>query len=124
MHDKNIVLAGQVSNTVNYYNHMDVLVFPTYREGFGNVSIEAQALGVPVITTNVTGAKDTVIDGETGYIVPKGDYADIASKIEKLLNDSELTKTLGDSAIKRVNEKFDSKIIWDDLLKVYRERLK
>lgn len=124
MNDENIVLAGQVSNTVDYYNHMDVLVFPTYREGFGNVSIEAQALGVPVITTNVTGAKDTVIDGETGYIVPKGDYVDIASKIEKLLNDSELTETLGDSAIKRVNEKFDSKIIWDDLLKVYREKIK
>lgn len=122
--DHSVVLAGQVDNTINYYNHMNVLAFPTHREGFGNVSIEAQALGVPVITTNVTGAKDTVIDGETGYIVAKGNYTDISNKTEMLINDSDLLKKLGDNAMIRVNEKFDSKIIWNDLLKLYREKLK
>ena len=50
-------MTGHVNDTVNYYNHMDVLVFPTYREGFGNVSIEAQAVEVPVIVNNVTEQK-------------------------------------------------------------------
>ena len=51
LNNENIVLVGQVSAPVHYFNHMDVLVSPTYREGFANVSLEAQAVEVPVITT-------------------------------------------------------------------------
>ena len=60
-------MTGHVNDTVRYYNTMDVLLFPTYREGFGNVSIEAQAVEVPVIANNVTGAKDTLVDNFTGF---------------------------------------------------------
>lgn len=60
-------MTGHVNDTVRYYNIMDVLLFPTYREGFGNVSIEAQAVEVPVIVNNVTGAKDTLVDNFTGF---------------------------------------------------------
>ncbi len=120
--DADVVLVGQVTNTVNYYNHMDVLVFPTYREGFGNVSIEAQAVKVPVITTNVTGAVDTVEDKLTGYIVAKGDYKGIAKRVEMLIKNPELKERLGNVARKKVEEKFNSIDIWEHLHSFYEEK--
>ena len=101
---------------------MDVLLFPTYREGFGNVSIEAQALEIPVITSNATGAKDTVEDKHTGYIVEIGDYIKIAEKTETLIIDETLRYELGRNARKRVIDKFDSKIIWKHLETIYRNK--
>lgn len=121
-YDADVVLVGQVTNTVNYYNHMDVLVFPTYREGFGNVSIEAQAVKVPVITTNVTGAVDTVEDKLTGYIVAKGDYKGIAKRVEMLIKNPELKEKLGNIARKKVEEKFNSIDIWKHLHSFYEEK--
>ncbi|MEB8094956.1 glycosyltransferase family 4 protein [Staphylococcus caprae] len=120
--NKDIVLTGYVDQPVNYYNHMDVLLFPTYREGFGNVSIEAQALEIPVITSNATGAKDTVEDKHTGYIVEIGDYIKIAEKTETLIIDETLRYELGRNARKRVIDKFDSKIIWKHLETIYRNK--
>src|SRR5699024_8317185 len=76
-----IIHINHVNNPINYYNNMHVLVFPTHREGFGNVSIEAQALEVPVITYDVTGAKDTVLHNKTGFIVPKKDSKAISDKL-------------------------------------------
>lgn len=121
--NEHVVLTGHVSNTVNYYNNMDVLVFPTHREGFGNVSIEAQAVEVPVITTNVTGAKDTVINDETGYIVEKGDYIAMAEKLELLINRPQLKSILGVNGRKRVETKFVNEIVWKDLEQVYRDKI-
>jgi len=115
----NVVLIKHVSNPISFYNNMDVFVFPTYREGFGNVSIEAQALEVPVITTNVTGAIDTVVDGETGFIVEKADYKAIAEKIETLINDDNLKNYLGHNGRTRVEKKFSNKIIWEELENLY-----
>lgn len=120
--NKDVVLTGHVEQPVNYYNHMDVLLFPTYREGFGNVSIEAQALEIPVITSNATGAKDTVENERTGFIVEIGDYRTIADKTESLINDENLKIELGSSARKRVTEKFDSQIIWKHLETIYRNK--
>lgn len=122
--DPNVVLIKHVSNPISFYNNMDVFVFPTYREGFGNVSIEAQALEVPVITTNATGAVDTVVDGETGFIVDKGDYKAIVEKVEKLINNSSLRKYLGYNGRKRVESKFSSQIIWTELEALYKTLLK
>lgn len=114
-----MIEIGSVDNPIPYYYIMDVLAFPTYREGFGNVSIEAQATGTPVITTNATGSVDTVEDGETGYIINIGDEVALEKAIENFINNPELVKEMGNKAVKRVKEKFDSKIIWDSLVKLY-----
>lgn len=118
-----IIMTGHVNNTVNYYNHMDVLVFPTYREGFGNVSIEAQAVEVPVIVNNVTGAKDTLIDKVTGYLVKKGDFEQIAQKIEYLINHPSLKEEMGKNGRRRVEEKFRNEIVWKHLETIYKNNL-
>ena len=68
-----VIRTGFVSDTTPYYALMNVLALPTYREGFPQVPLEAQANGVPVVTTTATGAIDSVIDGVTGFSVPVGD---------------------------------------------------
>jgi glycosyltransferase involved in cell wall biosynthesis len=68
-----IVRTGFVTDTADYYRAFDMLVLPTFREGFPNVALEAAASGVPVITTGATGARDAVLHGETGILVPPGD---------------------------------------------------
>ena len=118
-----IIKIGWVENTVPYYYIMDILAFPTYREGFGNVSIEAQATGTPVITTNVTGAVDTVVHGETGFVINVKDTIELEEGIEKFIVNRRLIKEMGEIAKKRVRENFDSKIIWTGLESLYRSGL-
>ncbi|WP_204189558.1 glycosyltransferase family 4 protein [Mammaliicoccus sciuri] len=124
LENKNVVYKDHVDNPVNYYNNMDVFIFPTYREGFGNVSIEAQALGIPTITYNVTGAKDTVINNETGFIVEPGDYVKIAEKIELLLINEKLKARMGTKGEEWVNNNFSNEIIWEKLMEFYNFKLK
>src|SRR5699024_8924060 len=119
LENKNVVYKNHVDNPVNYYNNMDVFIFPTYREGFGNVSIEAQALGIPTITYNVTGAKDTVINNETGFIVEPGDYVKIAEKIELLLINEKLKASMGTKCEEWVNNNFSNEIIWGTMMRFY-----
>ncbi|MDG0822713.1 glycosyltransferase family 4 protein [Staphylococcus equorum] len=124
LENKNVVYKNHVDNPVNYYNNMDVFIFPTYREGFGNVSIEAQALGIPTITYNVTGAKDTVINNETGFIVEPGDYVKIAEKIELLLINEKLKARMGTKGEEWVNNNFSNEIIWEKMMRFYNFKLK
>lgn len=69
----NIIFCDYTLDIGKYYCLVDIFVFPTYREGFGNVSIEAQAMGVPVITFDVTGARDTLVSEQTGLITKQKD---------------------------------------------------
>ena len=93
--DPLILRSGFVPDTSAYYHLMDVLVLPTYREGFGLVNIEAQAAGKPVVTTRATGAIDSVQDGKTGLLVPVGDAQALARAIGSLLGDAAKRKEMG-----------------------------
>lgn len=121
--NNDVILAGHVSQPVNYFNHMDVLVSPTYREGFANVSLEAQAVKVPVITTRATGAIDTIEDNETGFLVDVGDVKGLAEKVEYLINHPELKKEMGKKGRIRVEEKFTNEVVWKHLETIYKQNL-
>ncbi|KAA2276692.1 MULTISPECIES: glycosyltransferase family 4 protein [unclassified Staphylococcus] len=121
--DQDIIMTGHVNDTVRYYNTMDVLLFPTYREGFGNVSIEAQAVEVPVIVNNVTGAKDTLVDNFTGFLVDKGNYQQIFDRIDYLITHPQQKEQLGINGRKNVEEKFRNEVIWEHLETIYKNKL-
>lgn len=114
---------GRVNDPVPYYFIMDVLAFPTHREGFGNVSIEAQATMTPVVTTNATGAIDTVINNKTGFIVDVGDEIALEQHLEKFIINPNSIKEMGENGKKRVRYNFDSRIIWHSLEKLYTDLL-
>src|SRR5690554_410531 len=119
----NIFEIGHVSDPIPYYYVMDILAFPTYREGFGNVSIEAQATGTPVVTTNVTGAVDTIINNETGILVAVKDVTGLKNAIEKFIKNPKLIREMGKKGKERAFEKFDSRIIWESLERLYTENI-
>jgi glycosyltransferase involved in cell wall biosynthesis len=98
---------------------MDVLAMPTHREGFGLASIEAQASGVPVVSTKATGARDSLIDGITGFSTPVGDAPALADAISQLLRDAELRKQMGEAGRDWVARTFDRRIVWAEHRKRY-----
>ncbi|HEY1208630.1 MAG TPA: glycosyltransferase family 4 protein [Terracidiphilus sp.] len=80
-----IHMTGYVADTAPYYRVMDVMVLPTWREGFPNVVLEAAASGIPVVTTLCTGSRDTVVPEVTGLLIPPGYPAAISEAVLQLL---------------------------------------
>ena len=100
----------------------EVLCIPSYREGFGNVVIEAAALGIPTVGTRIDGLRDAVVDGVTGVLVPPRDSAALADALVGLLTDDARRKRMGSAAQDGARRLFDSRIVNGYVLKEY-ERL-
>lgn len=107
-----LYLVGPVRDPRPYMLEADVLCLPTLREGFGQVIIEAAALGLPAVTTSATGARDAVVDGSTGLVVPVGDASRLAGALWEVASDRELAARLGDAARRRAHEEFDTALVW------------
>jgi lipopolysaccharide/colanic/teichoic acid biosynthesis glycosyltransferase/glycosyltransferase involved in cell wall biosynthesis len=116
-----IIRPGFVSDTAPYYGLMDVLALPTYREGFPGVPLEAQASGIPVVTTRATGAVDSIVDGVTGFLVPVGNSEALTNAIGTLLRDSGLRQRMGEAGRERMERDFHPEFIWGALVRLYRD---
>jgi glycosyltransferase involved in cell wall biosynthesis len=105
--EDHIVLTGELDDVKLAYAAMNVLVLPSAQpEPLGDVMLEAMALQVPVIATNIGGPPEVVQDGITGYLVPPSDPAALADKIELLMNDPKLALRMGQAGPPRVTERF------------------
>ena len=103
-----------------YYLAMDIFVLPTYREGFPNTVLEAQAAERPVISTMATGAVDSVLDGVSGLLVPVGDARSLADAIGTLLAKPEMARSMGKAGRDRIERDFRQETVWSDLIGLYR----
>lgn len=121
--DPQILLISPVADLAPWYLMMDLLLFPTYREGLGNVSIEAQAMGVPVITTHATGARDSVRHGVTGLIVPVADAAALETATATLLGDPALRSKMSEEAQRWISANFAASIVWELISQSYSRML-
>ena len=110
--DREVIRMGFVPDAAPYYHLMDICVLPTYREGFPGVPLEAQAAEIPVVTTQATGAIDSVLDGQTGFIVPVGDVNALSAAIDRLLGDPSLRKRMGEAGRVWVEAVFRREIVW------------
>lgn len=88
--DPRVHLTGHVTEMAPCYAAMDILAFPTHREGFGQVALEASAMRLPVVATEIPGCVDAVRHGMTGTLVPPKCPSELAAAIERYVNDSEL----------------------------------
>lgn len=87
--------TGFVEDTAPYYRAMDLMVLPTWREGFPNVVLEAAATGIPVITTESTGSRDSVVPEVTGLLIPPGYPEAICEAVLRLLRNPERRLQMG-----------------------------
>ena len=104
-----------VKDIERYYALMDVLILPSYREGFGNVVIEAAAVGTPAIVTNIPGPIDAVLKNQTALVCKVKDVDDLTNAMKNIQKDQ--YNKMGLQAYKYVMEKFDSTILCDAVLK-------
>ncbi len=91
---------------------MDVLVLPTYREGFPLVPLEASAMGLPVVATSIPGCVDAVVDGITGTLIPPYDATALAEAIRLYLLHPELRRQHGKAGRARVLREFCPEDVW------------
>ena len=97
----------------------DVLCLPSYREGFGTVVIEAAAMGLPTVGSDIYGLADAVVNEETGLLVPPRDAEALAVAISRLLDNEPLRIRMGEAARRRAQALFDSKKINIQTAEVY-----
>jgi glycosyltransferase involved in cell wall biosynthesis len=82
-----VALAGHVSNMPRAFAASDAAVFPvTEPEAFGRGAVESQAMGVPVIASNIGGFTETVLEGETGFLVPPGAVMALSAALERMID--------------------------------------
>ncbi|MEM7348884.1 MAG: glycosyltransferase, partial [Chloroflexota bacterium] len=106
-----------------YYNLADVVVCPSFLEGFGLTAAEAMSCGIPVVASDAGSLREVVLDLETGYIVPQNDVSLFAARIKNLLLDTDLRMKMGYSASKRVETKFRWHLAAQQAQGIYRDLL-
>ena len=104
--DKKVIFLGYHRNLLPVYSAFDIFVLSSLREGLPNSILEAMALGLPVVTTDVAGAKELVVNGETGFVVPQKDSEGLARAIVTLLVDHEYRDRMGKAGRERIESEF------------------
>ncbi|HEV2215422.1 MAG TPA: glycosyltransferase family 4 protein [Terracidiphilus sp.] len=104
-----IICTGYVEDTAPYYRAMNLMVLPSWREGFPNVVLEAAASGVPVIATHCTGSCDAVVSEVTGLLIPVGSPEAISEAVLSLLGDADRRRRMSAAARAWVAENYEDR---------------
>ena len=131
MQSKNVKYIGVQSDIRPYLMASDVLVFPSYREGFPNVPLEAGALGLPAIVTNINGSNEIIEDGVNGKIIqaPLDNNGmrvnDITNELYTIMkwffHHPEEVKRMGENARPIICERYEQHNVWKALLEYYKQ---
>lgn len=114
-----VVFLGLRSDMEAVYAAMDVYVLASYREGFPRSAMEAAAMGLPVVATDVRGCRQVVDDGQTGRLVPVRDAEAIAGAVAALAGDAEARSTMGRAGRDKAVREFDQRRVITLTLDVY-----
>ncbi len=102
----------------------DAYIFPSYREGFPNSVLEAGAMGLPSIVTNINGCNEIVQHGKNGLIIEPKNELELENTMRALLQDKPLVETLKQNARPVIVEQFRREFVWEELLREYKRLLK
>jgi len=117
--DSDIFWFGFQADVRPYLMAADFLVFPSYREGFPNVPLQAGALGLPCIVTDINGCNEIIIHEKNGLIIPPKDEEALAAAISVMLNSEELFSSMKEEARPMVVNRYDRRVVWKALEQEY-----
>jgi glycosyltransferase involved in cell wall biosynthesis len=114
-----IIFAGYQNDVKPYFAISNALVFPSYREGFPNVVLQASAMGLPSIVSDINGCNEIIENKINGLIVPVKNVEKLKLCMELLLTDHDLFRNLKKNAREIVLQKYQQKFIWNEILSEY-----
>ncbi len=117
--NRNIICPGFVNDVRPYLAASDVLVFPSYREGFPNVPLQAGCMELPMIVTDINGCNEIVQDGINGSVIPVKNAAALQSAMERMITDEIFRKECASASRQIIVENYSRETIWNALLKEY-----
>ena len=117
------VFTGLRQDMPDLYALMDLFVLPSHREGFPRAPMEASAMGVPCVATDIRGCREAVEPGRNGVLVPLGDPTTLARVLLKLLADPAQLRRLGAGGRDLALERFDERRVFERVLDTYRHLL-
>lgn len=118
-HPERLRSVSFTPNPERYMAAADIFCLPSYREGFGQVIVEAAACGLPTVATRIYGITDAVEDGQTGLLFPLGDVAGLTDALATLIADRALRQNMGEAGRMRVMELFASEKITAELVALF-----
>ena len=127
---KNILDEFKKNNIVTIYDYKpdvskffqkaEIFCLPSYREGMPKTVLEASSCGIPVVTTNTVGCRDSIVNNYTGLLCKPYDHKDLAKKIEILIKDKNLRKKLGKNGKKHAKTNFAISTVTSKIFSLYK----
>lgn len=119
LHHPGIEFVGYQSDVRPFFAASDALVFPSYREGFPNVVIQAGAMGLPSIVTDINGCNEIIKKGQNGVIIPPKDEQALYKAMERFMLHPEEVREMAMNARPLIASRYEQRMVWEALLKEY-----
>lgn len=116
-----IISVGYQQDVRPYFAISDALVFPSYREGFPNVVMQAGAMGLPAIVSDINGCNEIIVEGENGSIIPPKNAEGLYTAMQNIMNDSSYYKHLAANARRMIQSRYEQTVVWQAILEEYRK---
>ena len=118
--NKQIISVGFQKDVRPYLAISDALVFPSYREGFPNVVMQAGAMNLPSIVTNINGCNEIIIEDENGMIIPSKNVLALKNAMEQYVSNTELLEKHKSKARELIITRYEQKVVWEAILAEYK----
>lgn len=119
----NIIHTGWQSDVRPFYKISDFLAFPSYREGFPNVVLQAGAMGLPSIVSDINGCNEIITHNHNGLIIPPKNIEQLATAMQILLENRETYESLQVNARKTIEDNYTRDVVWTALKELYFDML-
>lgn len=119
-----IISAGFQKDVRPYFAIADALAFPSYREGFPNVVMQAGAMGLPAIVSDINGCNEIIVEGVNGTIVPPKNTEQLSEAMLRFINNPAYYKSLKTNAREMITSRYEQRVVWEALLEEYNALLK
>ncbi|WP_322549063.1 glycosyltransferase family 4 protein [Flavobacterium psychraquaticum] len=118
--NKAILSVGFQNDVRPYFAIANALVFPSYREGFPNVVMQAGAMGLPSIVSDINGCNEIIVENHNGMIIPVKNTKAIFEAMKEMIENKTLYNEMKQNARKRIAANYEQKVVWNAILKEYK----